>query len=44
VTGPDEIEISIPEGASPEEEERLIQAAIDKRIGDDLDGILAPMQ
>lgn len=44
MTGRDEIEVVIPEGASPEEEERLIQAAIDKRIDDDLDGILAPLK
>jgi hypothetical protein len=35
-----EIEINIPEGASPEEEQRLIDEAIDKKIDDDLDKML----
>jgi hypothetical protein len=32
-----DINVPIPEDATPEEEERLINEAIDKRINDDLD-------
>ena len=36
----DDIEVTIPEDATPEERERLIDAAATKRIEDDLDKIL----
>jgi len=35
-----QIEVSIPEGASPEEEQRLIDEAIGKKVDDDLDKML----
>lgn len=35
-----QIEVAIPEGASLEEEQRLIDEAIDKRVDDDLDKML----
>lgn len=34
------LEVAIPVGASNAEEERLIQAALNKKIDDDIDGVL----
>lgn len=38
--GDESIDVPIPAGASKAEEERLIQAAIDKKIDDDIDDVL----
>jgi hypothetical protein len=35
----DSISVNVPEDATPEEKQRLIDAAIDRRIEDDLDGL-----
>jgi hypothetical protein len=37
------IDVNVPEDATPAQEEALIQAAVDKKIDDDIDGMLGGM-
>lgn len=36
----DSINVNVPEDATPEDEQRLSDKAVDRRIDDDLDGML----